>query len=54
MGNPSKHRQKKKKEKKEGVYHALREWLGTHTPKDGPFSPSISLLLQLGVHPVVK
>ena len=30
--------QKKKKEKKEGVYHALREWLGTHTPKDGPFA----------------
>ena len=30
--------QKKKKGKKEGVYHALREWLGTHTPKDGPFA----------------
>ena len=28
----------KKKEEKEGVYHALREWLGTHTPKDGPFA----------------
>ena len=36
MGNPSlQHR--KKEGKKEGVYHALREWLGTHTPKDGPF-----------------
>ena len=28
----------KKKEEKEGVYHALREWLGTHSPKDGPFT----------------
>jgi len=38
MGNPSKHWQKKKKKEKECVYHALREWLGTHTPKGGPFA----------------
>ena len=38
LNGQSKQAQAEKKEgKKECVYHALREWLGTHTPKDGPF-----------------
>jgi len=37
-GQSKQSKTEKKGGKKEGVYHALREWLGTHTPTDGPFA----------------